>query len=138
MDESAAIAEIAARLGDEVERALPGWVRAKLGDLPADDTVAVVRALVVEDLRAALARDVDEPGPSPLAIVRRAVGPVSAALRRAEVEAVHRDPQQAALFPDDPYDIVPASFADLSPEAGEAGMLWGAARAHVHLRRRRA
>jgi hypothetical protein len=132
MDDMRAVAET---LAGAVERALPGWVRARGG---GDDVVAHVLALVLPDLRAALSRDVDEPGPSPLAIVRRAVGPVTEALAAAGVERPRRDPEQERLFPDDPYDIVPASFGDLSPEAGDAGIAWGAARAYTHLERRRA
>ena len=131
---------IAGRLATEVERALGPWVRRRLDGLdPADveHVVAAVERVVLPDLRAALERDVDTPGPSPLAIVRRAVGPVTEALRAAGAQPLARDRQQVELFPDDVYDVVPASFADLSPAAGEAGIAWGAARAFVHLERRR-
>ena len=36
------------------------------------------------------------------------------------------------------YDLSPASFADLAPALKEPGLVWGAAKAHVHLSRRRA
>lgn len=129
---------IALALHREVALALPGWVEAHLAPVGVDaaPVIAMVEALVLEDLRTALLRDVDTPGPNPLAIVRRGVGPVSEALRRAGVEPVRRDPQQTSLFPDDVYDLSPASFADLSAAAGEAAIVWGAARAHTHLSRR--
>jgi putative CocE/NonD family hydrolase len=41
-------------------------------------------------------------------------------------------------FPDDAYDLGPASFADIDPSLHEPGLMWGAAKAHVHLARRRA
>ncbi len=39
--------------------------------------------------------------------------------------------------PDDVYDLMPASFADIDPALAEPGLVWGAAKAHVHLARRR-
>jgi hypothetical protein len=35
------------------------------------------------------------------------------------------------------YDLTPASFADVDPALHEPGLVWGAAKAHVHLARRR-
>jgi hypothetical protein len=35
------------------------------------------------------------------------------------------------------YDLSPAAFADLDPSLREPGLTWGAAKAHVHLARRR-
>jgi hypothetical protein len=49
---------------------------------------------------------------------------------------VERDDAEARLHPDDVYGLVPAAFADLGPEVHDAGLVWGAAKAHVHLRRR--
>ncbi len=48
-----------------------------------------------------------------------------------------RDAQSARFQPDDVYDLAPASFADLAPELHDLGISWGAAKAHVHLQRRR-
>jgi hypothetical protein len=50
---------------------------------------------------------------------------------------VVRDKQQERLFPDDDYDLAPANFADVSPDLAEVGLVWGAAKAHTHLQRRR-
>jgi hypothetical protein len=50
---------------------------------------------------------------------------------------VARDEFSLRNFPDDVYDLTPASFADVDPELHEPGLLWGAAKAHVHLARRR-
>ena len=36
-------------------------------------------------------------------------------------------------FPDDVYDLSPATFADVDPALHEPGLVWGAAKAHVHL-----
>jgi hypothetical protein len=55
----------------------------------------------------------------------------------AGVPPVHRDRHAERLFPDDLYDLGPAAFGDLGPEVHDRGLEWGAAKAHVVLRRRR-
>ena len=71
-------------------------------------------------------------------MVRRAVVYPTAVLRGAGVPPVVRDADAEARFPDDDYDLTPAAFADLDPSLHEPGLVWGAAKAHVHLARRRA
>ena len=140
----ALLAEQGSRLAEAVAAALPGWVtrtlRSRAPDV-GDDVVAVVTAEVeadvLGDLRALLARDVDDQRQSPLAVVRRAAETVGGALDGLGVPRPTRDDQQRALFPDDVHDVVPASFADLSEEAGQAGITWGAAKAFVHRQRHR-
>jgi hypothetical protein len=58
-------------------------------------------------------------------------------LAGAGVPPVARDPVAVEAFPDDPYDLTPGSLADLDPGLVEAGIAWGAAKAHTVLRRRR-
>jgi hypothetical protein len=58
-------------------------------------------------------------------------------LAAAGVPPVERDAHARRLFPDDVYDLGPAAFADLSAEVHQTGVVWGAAKAHVILRRRR-
>ena len=53
------------------------------------------------------------------------------------VAPVARDPFAQRQTPDDAYDLTPASFADIDPGLAEPGLVWGAAKAHVHLARRR-
>ena len=48
-----------------------------------------------------------------------------------------RDEFAERTFPDDVYDLSPASFADVDPALHEPGLMWGAAKAHVILHRRR-
>ncbi len=148
--DAAALAGHAAALGDAVVAALPGWAERTLRERYAawrhEDAptalVEAVRAAAVREvegpLRALLEEDVDQQRSNPLAIVRRAVPAVTAALRAAGVPPVDRDADAARLFPEDVYDVVPASFADLHPTVHEPGLVWGAAKAHVILRRRRA
>jgi len=144
LDHDAVLAEQGILLADAVAAALPGWVgrslRSRAPDV-GDDVVAAVTAEVeadvVADLRSLLAADVDEQHQSPLAVVRRAAATVGGALDALGVPPAERDDQQRSLFPDDSHDLVPASFADLSEEAGQAGIRWGAAKAYVHRRRHR-
>jgi len=102
----------------------------------ADEVVAAVTAEVEADvlprLRALLARDVDEQHQSPLAVVRSAAATLGGALDALGVPPVERDDHQRSLFPDDDHDLVPATFADLSDDAGCRGIEWGAAKAFVH------
>jgi hypothetical protein len=49
-----------------------------------------------------------------------------------------RDEFARRNFPEDRYDLTPASFADVDPTLHEPGLVWGAAKAHVVLQRRRA
>lgn len=143
-EDDAALAQRGLRLVDAVAAALPGWVERSLRR-PApevtDEVVAAVsdevRAEVMPQLRTLLALDVDDQQQSPLAIVRQAAATVGGALDALGVPAAERDDHQRALFPDDDHDLVPASFADLSEAAGQAGIEWGAAKAFVHRRRHR-
>jgi len=70
--------------------------------------------------------------------VRSAVVFPTEVLRAAGVPPVDRDEAARTMFPDDDYDLTPASFAELDPALTEVGIVWGAAKAHVHLARRRA
>jgi len=83
------------------------------------------------------AQDVDDQRVNPLAIVRGAVRYPTEVLRVAGVPPVVRDEFDERAFPDDLYALTPASFADVDPALHEPGLLWGAAKAHAHLTRRR-
>jgi hypothetical protein len=151
--DAVALRRYADELGDAVLAALPTWVEASVvsrfeawaghraGDQLRDDARAAGRRAVDEvgpRLRALLATDVDAQRSNPLAILRGAVGHPTEVLAAAGVPPVARDEQAERLFPDDRYDLGPAAFADLGPSVHEPGIVWGAAKAHVILRRRRA
>ena len=142
----------AAVLADGIERSLPGWVvrcvtqvadawqpglGRTLGDQAARAGVAA-QAAVGPEVRTLLARDVDAQATGPLAIVRTAVRYPTEVLLEAGVGPVVRDEFAERAFPDDRYGLSPASFADLDPSLHEAGLVWGAAKAHVVITRRRA
>ena len=92
---------------------------------------------VSPQVRALLETDVDEQTTNPLAILRGAVRFPTEVLHAAGVPPVERDDDAIRLFPDDDYDLTPGSFADLDPSLREPGLIWGAAKAHLVLVRRR-
>ncbi len=93
---------------------------------------------LLERVRELLGTDIDEQRANPLALVRSGLGPATARLASLDLPAVERDPFVAQAFPDDIYDLAPATFGDIDESLQEAGLMWGAAKAHVHLSRRRA
>jgi hypothetical protein len=134
------VEEQARALAEAIEAALPGWIERCLrrfdgAGRPPVDAAAVVAAAVadvVPRLRALLATDVDEQTTTPLALLREAVRYPTGALRAAGVPPVERDDFARARFPDDDYDLTPASWADVDPALAEPGIAWGAAKAWTH------
>ena len=132
-------------LADAIEVALPGWVeRSVARRLPNADPAAVAvaaeraRREVGGQVRALLALDVDEQRTTPLTLLRGAVRYPTEVLQEASVPPVPRDREQRRLFPDDLYDLTPASFGDVDPSLHDLGIAWGAAKAFIHLQRRQA
>jgi hypothetical protein len=151
--DAAALRGYAEALRSAVVAAVPRWVVRVVGEryvqwagggtLPDAVLEEAVRAgaeaaaAVEPPLRALLEADVDAQHTNPLAIVRTAVRYPTAVLREAGVPEVARDAHAEALFPADVYDLTPGAFGDLDPSVHEPGLTWGAAKAHVVLRRRR-
>jgi hypothetical protein len=145
------LAAYASELADAVDGFLADWVArvvrrtmtAWQGDAPAgvmaEAAVAGERARadVGPAMRALLATDVDRQRSNPLDLLRDAVRFPTQVLRDAGVPPVERDELQERLFPGDDYDLTPANFADVHPSLHDLGIRWGAAKAHVVLRRRR-
>ena len=149
-DPPATIEQIGGSLAEAVADAIPRWVessidrivRAWTGREPdaevraaASDAARLARDDVMPKLRSLLASDIDEQRTTPLAVVRQAVRYPAAVLRSAGVPAVERDRFAEEAFPDDDYDLTPASLADLDPGLGDLGLAWGAAKAWEHRRR---
>jgi hypothetical protein len=131
-------------LGPWVVRCVVDRVEAWTGAPPSDDVRDAAsragekaRDEVGDAVAQALQLDIDEQRVPPLSLLRSAVRYPTRVLRDAGVPPVVRDEFAERNFPEDTYDLTPASFADLSPGLHEPGLLWGAAKAHVHLRRRR-
>jgi hypothetical protein len=149
--DAASLARYAAALADGIESAIPGWVERSVRSVLADQAIAVDAALAAridEAGRAAqaegaararqlLATDIDAQAGNPLSVLRGLVGHATAVLAAAGAHPVARDEFSERNFPDDVYDLTPASFAEIDPALHEPGLVWGAAKAHVHLARRR-
>jgi hypothetical protein len=149
-----ALARYADELVSAVEVALPAWVQRSVaerwsqangvGELPPEVQEAAREAAaaavddVVPPLRRLVSLDVAEQPTNPLEVIRRAVVHPTRVLAGAGVPEVARDERARTLFPDDGYDLVPGAFGDLDPAVHDPGIRWGAAKAHVLLRRRRA
>jgi hypothetical protein len=139
-------------LADAVEAALPGWVERGVvrivmayrgvvePSVRLDAQAAGQRAReeVGTALRALLETDVDEQRTNPLAVLRGAVRYPSAVLVRAGVPPVVRDEFAERAFPDDLYDLAPATWRDVDETLHEPGLVWGAWKAKTVLDRRRA
>lgn len=135
-------------LADAVDAALPGWVERSVDGLlvaffgETDQTVMAdaraegerARLEVGGQVRALLQADIDDQRESPLAILRSAIAYPTEVLLGAGVPPVVRDDFAEAHFPDDVYDLTPASFADVDPSLQEPGLAWGAAKAWAHRR----
>jgi len=109
---------------------------------PATMTQAVAsgeraRREVGYQVRCLLETDVDAQRSNPLSVLRGAARFPTTVLRDAGVPPVVRDRFSEERFPEDIYDLGPASFADLDPSLHELGLRWGAAKAFVHRARHR-
>lgn len=151
-EDEAELRRHATALADAIEAALPGWVErcvrrlhlAYHGTEPAPALLdaarvagSTARAEVSPTIRRLLASDIDDQKTNPMSILRAAVRYPTEVLAAAGIPPVERDEFSARSFPDDDYALTPASFADIDPAVHEPGLIWGAAKAHVHLRRRR-
>lgn len=137
---------------DAAVTAVPGWVarsvervlRAQRIELTAEVRDATAQAgveagdTVRAELGALLARDVDEQRTNPLAVLRAATRFPTRVLRAAGAAEVRRDDFQRERFPDDVYDLAPATWSDLDPALHDPGITWGAWKAKIVLDRRRA
>lgn len=139
-------------LADAVDAALASWVvrsveqRARESGLelsPAARNAAeeAGRRCVAEvgpQVRDLLLTDPDEQRTTPLVMLRSATRYATGVLHALGVPPVDRDEFAVRAFPGDAFDLAPASFAAVDPRLQEPGLVWGAAKAHVHLARRRA
>ncbi len=150
--DEAQLAAYAAELADGIDAALERWVvrcvhrRCTDAGVPLDEQLRAeaqeagrrCRDEVAPAVRSLLRTDLDEQVTTPLALLRSAVRYPTQVLASAGVPEPTRDEFTSRAFPEDRYDLAPASFADLDERLAEPGLVWGAAKAHVHLARRRA
>ncbi len=131
--------------------ATPAWVRRLVAEVAAAQgvTVPAESAPMIEDAadRAAefvdrrlgdlLHTDIDHQRTTPLSIFRDAARFPVEVLHRLGVPEVHRRDLARWAFPNDPYGLTPASLAEIGDDVQRAGIAWGAAKAALHLARRR-
>lgn len=143
------VREFAAALADAIDDALPVWVERSVERVATGAGVALstpmkeaaaeagqrARQEVGGKIRVLLDADIDQQQATPLSLLRSAVRYPTEVLQAAEVPPVRRDAQQHRLFPDDVYDLAPATFADLGRDVGATGLAWAAAKAYTHLQR---
>jgi len=151
------VIDYATALADGIEAALPAWVERSVARLlaaydgsPVGSPAGVAAAagyaaeaagrqaaeVVGPEIRRLLEADIDDQRTTPLAMVRMLAVPFpTSVLRDAGIPPVERDSFAEAAFPDDIYDLAPASFADVDPGLADAGLAWGAAKAFEHKRR---
>ncbi|MEO5838607.1 MAG: hypothetical protein ABIQ73_17575 [Acidimicrobiales bacterium] len=150
-DDDCALARYADELVRAVESSIGDWVESRVQSvlraqhrLVDEQTATLIDAArleatreVLAELRAVLALDIDEQRTNPLSILRAAVRYPTQVLREVAAQPVERDEFDERSFPDDAFSLTPAAFADFGPQVHDAGIVWGAAKAHVHLQRRR-
>jgi hypothetical protein len=149
--DEAQLAAFATALADGIEAALAGWVERSVHRRCAEASVLVdaelaataadagrrCRDQVAPAVRRLLATDLDAQTTTPLSLLRAAVRFPTEVLLAAGVPAPSRDEFDERAFPEDRYSLAPATFADIDPDLAEPALMWGAAKAHVHLARRR-
>jgi len=134
------------RLVVAVTQAVPAWAvwhLERLGGSGRWDQAeleavgARARDAAVARLRNLLSCDIDEQSSTPLSVLASIVAAPTEFLQVAGVAPIARDPFDAARDPGDLYGLIPRTWSDLGDEVADAGMTWGAAKAYVHLARRR-
>jgi hypothetical protein len=136
--------DYSAALLSAVDAVLSDWVvrsvRRFSNDLDVDALSAGEQARIEIGgrLRQMLTTDIDVQRTNPLAVLRSAVRYPTDVLRAAEVPPVRRDEFAVSAFPDDVYNLSPATWADIDQSLTEPGIAWSAWKAHTFLARRRA
>ena len=142
------IEEHAQALADAIDTVLPAWVERCVRDrlaapLPPHLAEATERAAqrarhdIGTAVRRLLLTDVDEQRGNPLALLRQAVRYPTEVLHDAGAPVPERDKFAEERFPDDVYDLTPATWSDLDPSLLDLGIAWGAAKAFEHKQRHR-
>ena len=95
------------------------------------------RAYVAGELSTELGKDVDEQRVNPLQVLRNAVVFPTRVLQEFGVPPIVRDEMDVRMMPDDVFGLSPAHWNDVHESLLEPGVIWGAAKAHKVLQRRR-
>lgn len=127
-------------LARSIERALAqgGVTAASTDRSDIDELVERTTDGILAELAELLATDVDDQRTNPLAVYRSGLGAVTAYLRGRHVPTPPADRFAADRYPDDPYQLGPATWSDIDDELHTPGLIWGAWKAKTVLDRRRA
>ena len=87
----------------------------------AEAAGAAAAAEVGAEVAELLAADIDAQRENPLAVLRRAVRYPTEVLLAARAAPPNRDDFAIDRFPDDVFDLTPASFADIPPRPASPG-----------------
>lgn len=147
MPTEAQLPEPAVALLDAARATVPDWLRRVTEDACrrggvdpgsfGDDLATAVDGAAgeaLDGLAALLATDVDRQRTTPLSILRDAATVATELLR---ARGVTPSASSGRGHPDDPYDLGPASWADVDASLHEPGLVWGAWKAMTVLARRR-
>ena len=139
------LAESGRVLSEGVRQALPEWVMSaverRVSEMSpeireaAEAAGSAAAAEIGGEVARLLAADIDDQRENPLALLRQAVRFPTEVLRAVGAGPAERDDFAIDRFPDDIYDLTPASFGDIHPDLQTPGLTWGAAKAFVHRRR---
>ena len=146
------IETVASTLLAAAVEATPSWVARSVTEVVVNQRLEVdgghderlrdagerAQRYIETNLGSLLETDIDHQRTTPLTIFRDAARFPVEVLHAAGAREVHRIDVDRWAFPNDPFGVTPASLADMGQAVHEAGIAWGAAKAHVHLSRRRA
>jgi hypothetical protein len=98
----------------------------------AEREAPAVAERIAESLRRLFAQDPSEQTRTPLEVVRTAIEDPTRILVDAGVPPVERDAFEERTWPEDRYELLPRTLADLGdPELGPLQLAWGLAKAGV-------
>ena len=136
-------ASTATPLRQAIAAAVRPWLESAVArrGVAADPEVSELIEAVAAEVETSIAElvdaDPDVPLSGPLERIRRTVVPVNEFLQRRDVPKPMRNTMDVEMHPEDLYDLGPMTFRDLGDEVHDAGITWGAAKAHLHLKRHR-
>jgi hypothetical protein len=137
-------ADYGAALVLAVDASIRPWLQHVVGLRIGSDDFSPALNRAIEDaalevhtaLTALAMADVDQPLSGPLERIRQAIARLTPHLLDAGAVPSARDPFDVQMRPDDLFALGPMAFVDLGDAVHTAGITWGAAKAHLHQKRR--
>ena len=144
------IETVARTLRSAAVEAAPSWVRRVVAEVAVRQGLDLAEAeglivdageraarFVDERLGALLGVDIDQQRSTPLSVFRDAARFPVEVLHQLGATEVHRVDVERWAAPNDPFAVTPANLADVGADVHDAGIMWGATKAAIHLQRRR-